>query len=65
MRRFPIYFGRSGGHAAMAGDDEQVVGEAVDVGHGFGGDADAGFGEGKDAAFGPAAYGAGYVCLGG
>ena len=48
----------------MTSYDEEVVGEAVDVGHGFGGYADAGIGEGEDASLGPAAYCAGHVGLG-
>ena len=48
----------------VAGKDEEVVAEAVDVGEDCGVDVCAGVGEGKDVALGTAADGAGYVGVG-
>ena len=48
----------------VAGEDEEVVAEAVDVGGDCGVDVCAGVGEGEDVALGTAADGAGYVGVG-
>lgn len=61
----PGEFGGAGEVVDVAGEDEEVVAEAVDVGEDYGVDVGSGVGEGEDVAFGASADCAGDVGVGG